>query len=73
MASIVAAMGSDTRHASPNTVHECSPLWAVLLLTAFASVGTGVFWNAISFVAKRAYDFSQSRTLVLYLVGAIVN
>ncbi|MCP3904732.1 MAG: MFS transporter [Planctomycetes bacterium] len=47
---------------------DSTPLWSVLSVTFFASLGTGVFWNAISFIAKHAYGFEQERTLVLYLV-----
>ncbi len=38
---------------------RAAPLGAVLAMVMLASLGTGVFWNAISFVAKHAYDFSQ--------------
>lgn len=51
---------------------RAAPLGAVLAMVLLASLGTGVFWNAISFVAKHAYDFSQQRTFVLYIVmGAL--
>lgn len=49
-----------------------TPLWAVLLVTFFGSLGTGVFWNAIAFIAKHSYDFSQNRNFLLAVVmGAI--
>ena len=38
----------------------------MLVVTFLLSLGTGVFWNAIGFVAKHGYGFSQERTLVLY-------
>jgi hypothetical protein len=58
-------MDPTSDHSAARTV---TPLWSVLTLTFLASLGTGVFWNAIAFIAKHAYDFSQERTLVLYLV-----
>ena len=45
-----------------------APLGAVLWLTFAASLGTGVFWNGIPFIAKESYGFTQSRILVLYVV-----
>ncbi len=47
---------------------QTTPLGAVLALTALASVGTGIFWNGTSFIAKYSYEFSQDRNLVLYVV-----
>lgn len=47
-------------------------LGAVLALTGLASFASGVFWNAIGFVAKHAYDFPQWRTLLLLGATAIV-
>lgn len=44
-----------------------TPLTAVLALTALASVGTGVIWNGIAFIAQQQHAFSERRTLVLYL------
>jgi hypothetical protein len=43
-------------------------LWAVNLVTFFASIGTGVVWNGISFIAETDYHFEKGRTLLLYLV-----
>lgn len=44
----------------------------VLLLTFIASLGTGVFWHGVSFIAKHTYAFDQTRNLVLYaLMGAL--
>ncbi len=45
---------------------------AVLAVTLLASLGTGVFWHGLSFIAKHTYGFSQPRNLALYaLMGAI--
>ncbi|HWB19081.1 MAG TPA: hypothetical protein VG711_02185 [Phycisphaerales bacterium] len=49
-----------------------TPLAAVCVLTSLASVGTGVIWNAVSFIAKNDYKLSQTRTFWLYaFMGAI--
>ena len=54
-----------------------TPLPAVLGVTFVCSMGTGVFWHAIPFIAKHTYDFEQTRNLLLsaamggvYTVGA---
>jgi len=45
---------------------------AVLVVTLLGSLGTGVFWHGLSFIAKHTYGFSQPRNLTLYaLMGAI--
>ncbi|MBT8484395.1 MAG: hypothetical protein HKO59_13850 [Phycisphaerales bacterium] len=60
-----------TTHRASSPV-AATPLWSVLTVTFLVSLGTGVFWNAIGFIAKHGYDFSQARTLVLYLVMGVV-
>ncbi|MHC4947197.1 MAG: hypothetical protein ACYTG1_02890 [Planctomycetota bacterium] len=45
-----------------------TPLGAVLAVTFLASLGTGVFWFGISFIAKHGYGFDQTRNLWLYVV-----
>ena len=54
-----------------------TPLGAVLGLTFLCSLGTGVFWHGVPFIAKHTYDFSQTRNLLLaaamggvYTIGA---
>jgi hypothetical protein len=54
-----------------------TPLGAVLGLTFLCSLGTGVFWHGVPFIAEQTYGFSQPRTLLLaatmggiYTVGA---
>ncbi len=60
------------QHPHQNAIPTATPLWAVLAVTFLGSFSTGVFWNAISFIAKHGYDFSQKRNFVLYVVmGAI--
>jgi hypothetical protein len=46
---------------------ETTPLAAVLALTFVCSMGTGVFWHAVPFIAKHTYDFAQARNLLLSL------
>jgi MFS family permease len=44
----------------------------VLGVTFLASLGTGVFWHGLAFIAKHAYGFDQTRNLVLFgVMGAI--
>lgn len=45
---------------------SATPLWAVNLLTFLASIGTGVVWNGISFIAENDYKFAKTTTLKLY-------
>lgn len=52
-----------SNHTNPPT-----PLWAVLAVTFLASIGTGVVWNGVPFIAKHDYRFTEQRTLLLYLV-----
>jgi MFS family permease len=53
-------------------------LWAPLAVTFLASLGTGIFWNAIAFIARNTYHFPQERNFVLaavmgaiYVIGAL--
>ena len=45
-----------------------TPLAAVLGLTLLVSVGTGVIWNGVPFIAEAKYGYSQTHTLLMYLV-----
>lgn len=65
---MLAAVSNDSR---------VTPLGAVLAVTFLCSLGTGVFWHGIPFIAKHTYGFAQARNLVLaiamgcvYTVGA---
>ena len=58
-----------TRSARPTTSVS---LAVVLWITMLGSVSTGVFWNAISFIAKHGYDFSEETNAVLYLLMGVV-
>jgi MFS family permease len=53
--------------ASSHTIPP-TPLWAVVAVTFLASIGTGVVWNGVPFIAKHDYEFSETTTLALYLV-----
>jgi hypothetical protein len=48
--------------------HPSAPLTAVCALTFLCSIGTGVVWAGVPFIAKEYYGFSQSTTLWLYVV-----
>ncbi len=45
-----------------------TPLWAVCAVTFLASIGTGVVWNGIAFIAEHQYEWEKWQTLLLYLV-----
>lgn len=45
-----------------------SRLAPLLVITVIASFATGVFWNAIGFIAKEAFGFDAARTLLLFTV-----
>lgn len=55
-----------------------SPLWACLMIAWLASIGTGIGWNGVFFIAEQAYGFGREANLVLgalmgvvYICGAI--
>ena len=51
---------------------EGAPLTPVLAVTVLVSIGTGVIWNGIAFIAKHDYDYSQTASLWLYaVIGAV--
>jgi hypothetical protein len=53
------------------TTRTATSLIAVLALTFFCSIATGVFWHAVSFIAKHRYGFDQTRNLTMYaMMGA---
>src|SRR5678816_3387009 len=55
------AVESATRLAPP------TPLLAVCAVSFLASIGTGVVWNGVPFIAKHDYGFTQQQTLGLYV------
>ena len=49
-----------------------TPLWAVLVLTGLGSLGTGLYWFGLSFIARYGYGFEQDRNLLFHaLLGAV--
>jgi MFS family permease len=54
-------------HASPQSSTVRASFLAVSFVTILASVGTGVLWNGLSFVAKHDYGFSKRQTMALYI------
>ncbi|MHC4990086.1 MAG: hypothetical protein ACYTGC_03810 [Planctomycetota bacterium] len=62
-------MKSD-EHRSP--ADGAPPLRWVLLVTFLGSLGTGVFWHGLAFIAKHSYGFSERRNFVLYAVMGII-
>jgi hypothetical protein len=49
-----------------------TPLPAIHALTFMASIGTGVIWNGVPFIAKHEFLFPESRTLQLYVVIGVI-
>ncbi len=51
---------------------ESTPLAAVLALTFVCSMGTGVFWHGVPFIAKHSYGFPQTKNLLLaFAMGGV--
>ncbi|MFK7959541.1 MAG: hypothetical protein AB8G96_03375 [Phycisphaerales bacterium] len=44
------------------------PLGRLLILTGLASLGTGVFWHGLPFIAKSVHGYDQQDVLVLFTV-----
>lgn len=61
-------------HASPVTRHHDrpAPLAAVLAITILASLGTGVLWNGIGFIAKHDYGYTQRQSFLLLLFSGVL-
>jgi hypothetical protein len=55
-----------------NAETRATPLAAILALTFLASIGTGVFWHGLPFIAKHTYEFTQRRNLVMYALMGVV-
>ncbi len=43
----------------------------MLVLTALASIGTGVIWHGVAFIAETQHDYADHQTLVLYLAMGV--
>lgn len=48
------------------------PLTPLLVVTALASIGTGILWTGLAFIAEAEFHFSKPRALTLYLVLGVV-
>lgn len=48
-----------------------SSLGAILALTFLASMGTGVLWSGLSFIAKHEFDYSAEANFLLYIATAV--
>ncbi len=49
-----------------------TPLLPVLVLTALTSIGTGVIWHGVAFIAETQHGYSKPQTNLIYLVmGAV--
>ncbi len=59
-----------TAHPPPPTVGaiRSSPLWTVLLLTWVCSLGTGMGWNGVFFIAKSTLGYDERNNLWLALL-----
>jgi len=54
---------SATRHAVP--------LFSLLTLTALASIGTGIFWAGMPFIAREQYGLTSMQNLLLSLASGV--
>lgn len=48
-----------------------SSLPAILALTFLASIGTGILWGGLSFIAKHSFGYTEQQTLLLFVVVSI--
>ncbi len=55
----------------PHGVHQHASLGAILALTFLASLGTGVLWSGLSFIAKHEFDYSPEANFLLYITTAV--
>lgn len=57
---------------SSQVARDATPLWAVMTLTFLGSLGTGIFWNGLAFIAKHGYEFGEARNLLLFAVNGTI-
>jgi hypothetical protein len=53
---------------APNPASRTTPLWAVLALTFLCSIGSGVVYGGVFFLAESQYGFGQRDNFILALV-----
>ena len=58
--------------ARTSTNVSLTPVWVIFAITIAGSSSTGLFWNALGFIAKHAYGFSRIENLTLYFVMGLV-
>ena len=56
----------------PTNNVSLTPVWVIFSITIAGSSSTGLFWNALGFIAKHAYGFSRIENLTLYLAMGLV-
>ncbi len=55
-----------------NRSMHASPTMVLLVLTFLNSVGTSVLWNGMSFVFKHQFHYPEWKTMLVYVVTAVV-
>jgi hypothetical protein len=60
------------RHAAPAATHGVTPLWAVFSLTFLCSIGSGIVYAGIFFLAKHEYGFTPLENFVLGLLYGVM-
>lgn len=50
---------------------SAAPLSALLGLTFLASIGTGIFWNGLAFIAENDYGYDERMNFLLYVVMGV--
>lgn len=65
-------MTTNASHPAPLSAPGPARLHWVLVIVFLVSLGTGVFWHGLAFIAKHSYGFDQTRNLTLYaLMGTV--
>jgi MFS family permease len=67
---------ADSPHATPTAAPADAPrmvpTWALLGVTWLNSLGSGILWSGVPFVAERQYGFSERQNLALALAESAV-
>lgn len=58
-------------HGGTANAVQATPLWPVCIVTFLASIGTGVLWNGIGFVAESAYGYGRVGSFGLSFVFGV--
>ncbi|MDZ4754014.1 MAG: MFS transporter [Phycisphaerae bacterium] len=62
---------SDSATNSPSPPTPPTPLTPIVLVTFLASLGTGVLWNGLSFIAESEYAYNRQATFTLSLAQGL--